>query len=296
MGSLLAAVGSYLDARSQGGEWLVRIEDVDRAREVPGAADSILRTLEAFGLTWDGPVLRQSTREDAYEAALTSLNARRLTYYCSCTRAEIAEAAAAETATPIVKRRELPGTPAETRYAGRCRERPARQSARLAVRLRTQDFASVTVDDRVQPPLVQSVDATTGDFVLKRRDGFYAYQLAVVLDDAAQGITDVVRGLDLYDNTPRQRLLQLALALPAPTYLHLPLVVERSGTKLSKSHRAVPADSAQAPATLGAILRWLRHPPPDMLRNSPVEHQLAWAKAHWNPSLLQGVTTINSTE
>ena len=274
----------------------MRIEDVDRAREVPGAADSILRTLEAFGLDWDGPVTRQSTRSEFYDAALASLADRHLTYPCSCTRAEIAAAAAAATAAPPPRRREIPAGPAETRYLGRCRQGPTHPRARLAVRLRTDGFAAVTVEDRLQPPLIESVEGVTGDFVLKRRDGFYAYQLAVVVDDAAQGITDVVRGLDLYDNTPRQRVLQLALHVPAPSYLHLPLVVERSGTKLSKTHRSVAADPAQAPALLGAILRWLRHPPPEMLRGSPVEHQLAWAKAHWNPSLLQGVAIISSTE
>lgn len=274
----------------------MRIEDVDRAREVPGAADSMLRTLEAFGLAWDGPVVRQSTRRDAYEAALARLADHGKTYRCSCTRAEVAAAARVAPALPVAHRRGFPAGPAETRYAGTCRSTPRHPAARLAVRFLTHGFAAVTVRDRVQPPLVEDVEATTGDFVLRRRDGFYAYQLAVVVDDGAQGITDVVRGLDLYDNTPRQRVLQLALGLAEPTYLHLPLVVERSGTKLSKSHRAVAADPAQAPALLSALLRWLRHPPPEMLRNSPVEHQLAWAKAHWNPLLLQGVTTVSSTD
>ena len=263
---------------------------------MPGAADAILHALEAFGLEWDGPVVRQSARSERYEDALGRLAARHLTYDCSCTRAEIASAAAAETAVPVPRRRDVPAEPAETRYLGRCRGGAQHPAKRLAVRLRTGAFAAIKIEDRLQPPLLESVEAVTGDFVLKRRDGFYAYQLAVVVDDEAQGITDVVRGLDLYNNTPRQRVLQQALGFTAPTYLHLPLVVERSGTKLSKSHRAVAADPAQAPALLGAILRWLRHPPPEMLRGSPVEHQLAWAKAHWNPALLQGVTMISSTE
>ncbi len=298
LGSLLAAVGSYLDARAAGGDWLVRIEDVDRARESPGAADRILRTLEDFGLDWDGPVLRQSTRDAAYEAALARLAREDLVYYCSCTRAEIASAAAeARIATaPAARQRGVPPDAAEVRYPGRCRSGPARPGSRLAVRFRTVDFPAVTVVDRLQSALHQEVGATVGDFVLKRRDGFYAYQLAVVVDDAEQGITDVVRGLDLYDNTPRQRLLQAALGAPEPTYLHLPLVLEGTGAKLSKSHRALPADPAQAPLLLSTVLGWLRHPPPAVLRSAPVREQLAWAVDAWDIKLLQGVTSISAKE
>jgi len=271
------------------------MEDVDRAREVPGAADDILRTLERFGLEWTGPVLRQSERAGAYEAALSRLRAQHLTYDCSCTRAEIA-AAAATVPAPVPRHRpRVPGEPREVRYTGTCRLGPRHPSGRLATRFRVDGFPAVTVHDRLQPPFTLSVDATVGDFVLRRRDGYYAYQLAVVVDDAEQGITDVVRGLDLYDNTPRQRLLQLALGVPTPSYLHLPLVVEGSGVKLSKSRRSIPADPAQAPKLLATVLRWLGHPPPDMLRDAPVTALLPWAISQWNPSHLQGVTTISST-
>jgi glutamyl-Q tRNA(Asp) synthetase len=284
VGSLFAAVGSYLDARAQGGEWLLRIEDVDRGREVPGAADGILRTLERFGLHWDGPVRRQSERSEAYEAVLLQLAARGLAYPCSCTRAEVAGAAP----------REDGGKAPELRYDGRCRRGPARPHGPLALRFRTEGAPTVTVHDRLQPPLTQAVDVAVGDFPLKRRDGFYAYQLAVVVDDADQGVTDVVRGLDLYDNTPRQVLLQRSLALPVPRYLHLPLVVDASGTKLSKSRRALPADAGALPAALTYILSALRHPPPGVLRRAPPATLLEWAVQHWNPSKLQGVTTISS--
>ena len=297
MGSLLAALGSYLDARAAGGEWLVRLEDVDRTRESPGAADAILATLERFGLCWDGPVLRQSARAEAYESALGLLSRDGLSYGCSCTRAEIADnsAAGALRAPRRRGRAVVAGTPTEQRYAGRCRQGPARPQSRLAVRFRTAGFSPVTIEDRLQSPITQDVEADLGDFVLRRRDGFYAYQLAVVVDDAAQGITDVVRGLDLYDNTPRQRLLQHALHAPELRYLHLPLVVEGSGAKLSKSRRALPADACQAPALLSTLLRWLHHPPPEMLRSAPVAEQLAWAVSAWNPKFLQGVKTISST-
>jgi glutamyl-Q tRNA(Asp) synthetase len=274
LGSLFVAVGSYLDARARSGAWLVRIEDVDRAREVPGAAADILRTLEAFGLLWDGPVLYQSTRGEAYAQALACLAAAGLTYECCCSRAE------------------LTAEGGEARYPGTCREGPRRRDAPLATRFRTGGFAPVTVEDRLQRPYTESVEATVGDFVLRRRDGFWSYQLAVVVDDAFQGITDVVRGLDLLDNTPRQRLLQAALGLPSPRTLHLPLLVERDGGKLSKSRRALPVDPARPPAVLTEVLSLLRHALPAELQHAPVAEQLTWATAAWNPSLLQGVREI----
>jgi len=294
LGSLFAAVGSYLDARACAGEWLVRLEDVDRSREVPGAADAILHTLERFGLHWDGPVIRQSTRADAYEAALARLAAQGLTYACSCSRSEL------EALTPVMPGPDgllgPAGERAEPRYPGRCRRGPARPDAPLAVRFRVENLSAVTVEDRLQGPLTQCVDASVGDFVLKRRDGFYAYQLAVVVDDAEQGITDVVRGLDLFDNTPRQQLLQRALGLPIPRYLHLPLVVDTAGTKLSKSRRALGADASAAPPILAELLTWLGHPLPAMLQRAPVAAQLDWAIRAWNPLRLHGVMTINSTQ
>ena len=252
----------------------MRIEDVDRAREVPGAAADILRTLEAFGLTWDGPVLHQSTRSTAYAEALERLTALGLTYPCSCSRAE------------------LGAEGLEGRYPGTCRAGPRRQGVPLAIRFRTQGFAPVRFEDRLQGPCSEDVCAVVGDFVLRRRDGFWAYQLAVVVDDAFQRITDVVRGLDLLDNTARQRLLQAALGLPMPRMLHLPLLVEQDGGKLSKSRRALPVDPAAAPAALSEVLRLLRHAPPAGLQHAPVGEQLAWAVQAWNPMLLQEVKTI----
>ena len=275
MGSLVAAVGSWLDARAQGGEWRVRIEDVDRAREVPGAADEILATLERFGLAWDGPVLRQSDRGSLYQAAFARLEAAGLVYPCSCSRAELE-----------------PGSGGETRYPGTCRAGPRRSGAALSYRLRTDGVPPVTVEDRIQGALTQDVGAVVGDFGLRRRDGFWSYQLAVVIDDADQGITDVVRGLDLWDNTPRQRLLQACLKVPALRYLHLPLVVQPDGAKLSKSRAALPADSAAAPLVLSGVLGLLRHPVGRELHGAPVEEQLSWAARHLNIDLLQGLTRV----
>jgi len=244
---------------------------------VPGAADSILRTLEAFGLLWDGPVWRQSERDDAYEAALARLAAQHLTYACSCSRAELAGNEAAD-----------------GRYPGRCRAAPGRARGPFATRFRVEEPGTVTVTDRLQPPLAQSVAATVGDFIVRRRDGFYAYQLAVVVDDAAQGITDVVRGLDLYDNTPRQVLLQQALGLPRPAYLHLPLVVDAAGAKLSKSDGAPAVEPPAVAAALRQVLHWLGLRPPAVLHGAPPQEQLAWAIGAWNPDQIQGVTRVSS--
>ena len=253
------------------------MEDVDRGREVPGAAADILRTLEAYGLYWDGPVLYQSARDEAYAQALSRLTAAGLTYLCSCSRTGLA------------------ADGAEGRYPGTCRAGPRRRDVPLATRLRTLAFGEVTVEDRLQGRLTELVEAAVGDFVLRRRDGFWSYQLAVVVDDAFQGITDVVRGVDLLENTPRQRVLQAALGLPSPRTLHLPLLVAAGGEKLSKSRRALPADPAAAPAVLTEILALLRHNPPRELQQGPVRAQLDWATAAWNPSLLQGVREITET-
>jgi glutamyl-Q tRNA(Asp) synthetase len=268
-----------VDARAAGGEWLVRIEDVDRAREVPGAADDMLRTLERFGLGWDGPVVRQSTRGDVYAAALARLEAAGRAYPCTCTRAGL------ET-----------GAGGELRYPGLCRSRPRRPGGQSAMRLRVDGAAPIMVEDRVQGPLTQDVDAMVGDFVLRRRDGFWSYQLAVVVDDAAQQITDVVRGMDLFDNTPRQRLLQDALGLPTPRYLHLPLVVTTDGAKLAKSRQALPVAPVEAPQVMTRVLGLLRHTPPAVLHNAPVGEQLRWATECWDVKLLQGVKGVISND
>jgi glutamyl-Q tRNA(Asp) synthetase len=253
----------------------VRIEDVDRDREVPGAADDILRTLEAFGLAWDGPVLRQSERGAPYAAALDRLLARGAAYPCSCTRGDIAAVGG-------------PDAP----YPGTCRNGPARGDAiSLAWRWRVPP-GPVTVEDRLQGVLTQDVAGAVGDFVLRRKDGFWSYQLAVVVDDAAQEVTDVVRGLDLWDNTPRQVLLQQALGLPSPRYLHLPLVVEPDGAKLAKTRRSVPVDAAAAPRELTRVLELLRTAPPADLAGAPVREQLDWAVAEWRPERLRGLATL----
>lgn len=237
-GSLLAAFGSWLWARAAGGEWLLRIEDLDPPREVPGAADRQLAALAAFGLHSDRPVLRQSTRGEVYQAALDRLLAQGRAFACHCSRSELAAAGGIHRACVASVRRPTP-----------------------AIRLRVPAEACVTFDDAVQGSQRQDVAAAVGDFVLRRADGCWAYQLAVVVDDAAQGITDVVRGADLLDSTPRQILLQRALGLPTPRYAHLPLVLDRAGHKLSKSDAAQAIDPGDPLPALCAAWRALGQSP-----------------------------------
>jgi len=237
-GSMLAAFGSWLLAQQAGGEWRVRIEDIDPPREVAGAARQQLRTLEAFGLRFDGEVTWQSRRGHLYRAALNRLLAQGLAFECHCSRAELAAAGG-------IHRRCVATAP---------RPDPA-------IRLRVADGCEVAFEDAVHGQVAQRVDRDVGDFVLLRTDGLWAYQLAVVVDDAEQGITDVVRGADLLDSTPRQILLQRALGLPTPRYAHLPLLLGEDGRKLSKSDAALPVDAADPLATLRLLWRCLGQAP-----------------------------------
>lgn len=262
-GSLVTALGSWLLARAAGGQWLVRVEDVDRAREVPGAADTQLAALSAFGLVSDLPVVRQSERHELYQAALDRLLAHGLAFACSCSRSELAAAGG-------IHRRCVAAAP---------RHRPA---VRLAVAGRSR----VAFEDGLQGRVEQDVGADVGDFVLLRADGCWAYQLAVVVDDAAQGITDVVRGADLLDSTPRQILLQRALGLPTPRYLHLPLLLDVSGSKLSKSSAALPVDPADPLPALRHCWTLLGQDPAPLRGENTVDALLRRAIAHFDSAQL----------
>jgi glutamyl-Q tRNA(Asp) synthetase len=265
-GSLVAALASWLDARAQGGRWLVRIEDVDTPRCVPGAAEGILRQLAACGLQPDAEPVWQSTRGAAYQAALDQLLARGLAYPCGCSRKDIEAALAAQ------GRRRVRGE--EAPYPGTCRDGLHGKPAR-AVRLRVPPGVVAWTDRRLGPQR-QDVAQAVGDFVLRRADGLWAYQLAVVVDDGWQGVTHVVRGEDLADNTPRQLLLQQALGLPTPSYLHTPLVLAADGQKLSKQNGAQPLDLADPLAALNAAAAVLGLPP----RGGPIADALAaWVTA-----------------
>jgi len=247
-GSLAAAMASWLDVRARGGRWLLRIEDLDRPREMRGAADDIVATLQACGFRWDGPIVRQSARTQLYQGAFETLRSKGLLYPCGCTRREIEEAVDADG-----------GATGATVYPGTCRHGLPEGRAARAWRMRVPDREEL-FDDRAAGRLGQNVAREVGDFVVKRADGLWAYQLAVVVDDAEQGVTDVVRGADLLDSTPRQRLLQNALDLPHPRTLHVPLVLDDAGHKLAKSAgasavpREVPLPAlAQAARHLGLV-------------------------------------------
>jgi len=247
-GSLVAALASWLDARAHDGTWLVRIEDVDTPRCVPGAAETILGQLAACGLVSDEPPVWQSSRSTHYDSALDKLRGAQRAYPCGCTRADIAQALAARGMA-----RERHG---ELVYPGTCRDGLHGKPPR-AVRLRTDDAGIVAWHDRRLGPHQQDVAQAVGDFVLHRADGLWAYQLAVVVDDAAQDITHIVRGEDLADNTPRQIHLQRALGVATPRYLHTPLVLGVDGEKLSKQNGAQPLDLREPRRALDAAARTL---------------------------------------
>lgn len=242
LGSLIGALASYLDARANGGRWLVRIEDLDPPREVPGAADAILQGLLDHGLRWDGEVLWQSRREAAYQRALTGLLERGRAFYCTCSRADL------ESFGGI--------------YPGTCRGCVQRPDGEYAIRLQVPNDV-VEFDDAIQGHYAQNLEQAVGDFVLKRKDDLFAYQLAVVVDDAGQGITHVVRGSDLLDSTPRQIWLQRQLGLSTPHYAHVPVITNRYGQKLSKQTHAPELDIAGARHNLLAALAFLNQPLPE---------------------------------
>jgi glutamyl-Q tRNA(Asp) synthetase len=270
LGSLLAAVGSYLDARANGARWRVRIEDLDTPRVIPGCADEMLRTLEAFGFEWDGEVLYQSSRREAYREALATLAAAGRSFACSCSRKDLGA-----------------GNEEAEGYPGTCRNGPTKPGP-TAQRFRVSD-TRVEFEDLFQG--TQSFDlAACGDFVIERRDGIASYQLAVVVDDAFQEITRVVRGADLIASTPWQIDLQRALSLPTPIYGHLPLLLEPDGAKLSKSRHALPLDRSQVAKGLTATLTLLSQRPPADLGQSTVKDVWKWAFAHWDPQALVGGT------
>lgn len=258
-GSLIAAVGSYLQAKSQQGQWLVRMEDIDSPRMQAGAADGILRTLERYQLLWDGDVWVQSHRLERYQQVLDLLKQQQLTYACNCNRSRI---------------QSLPHG-----YDGFCRDKQLTEGS-LAWRLKAPTTATVFTDQLagdVHIPIALAAE----DYILKRRDGLFAYQLVVVVDDLDQGITEVVRGADLIDLTTRQQALFQLLGAAPPDYLHLPLAVTEPGFKLSKQNHAPAVEFWPVSETLTAVLRFLGHPPPPELAGANAKELLAWASTEW---------------
>lgn len=271
-GSLYTALASFLQARSVGGKWYLRIDDVDPHRTVPGVDACIQRDLATLGLDWDGPVCYQSTRTECYRVALSLLKEKGLLYSCACSRKELG---------PVLV----------SMYPGYCRNRKLPFSSHHAVRMLTCD-TSVSFLDRIQGAVAQNISKEVGDFIVFRRDHVISYHLATVCDDAEQGITEVMRGTDLLDSTPRQIYLQHCLALPHPAYAHIPVLVDSSGQKLSK-HTFAPAPCLDRPGhVLFDILHFLNQSPPPPLKHAPVHNILEWAISHWDDTRLVGTKTI----
>jgi glutamyl-Q tRNA(Asp) synthetase len=253
-------VASYLDARAHRGRWILRIEDLDRPREVAGSATSILSTLESFGFEWHGEVVRQFERRELYQEALHALETRGLTFACSCSRSQLED---------------------ELRYPGTCRSRAAPADAATATRLQIAP-GQIMFSDRIQGTYRQDVSAAVGDIILKRRDQIFAYVLAVVVDDAAQGVTNIVRGADLLDNTPRQIHLQRLLGLPQPSYAHVPVLTESNDSKLAKTRRSVNLGAAPPLPQLLAVFSLLGLEPPIGLRKAHLRTAWEWAFGQWD--------------
>lgn len=269
----MGALASFLDARANRGLWLLRIEDIDPPREVAGAASEIINCLIAHGLQWDGDILYQSQRHAAYTTALDKLINTQRAFFCDCSRRDIQESGGI--------------------YPGTCRQRHIPPTGDCAVRFRVNK-TTVQFTDRLQGNIEQSLADDVGDFVIRRRDGLYAYQLAVVVDDAFQNITDVVRGSDLLDSTARQIALQETLGLPTPCYLHFPVITNVDGEKLSKQTFAPAIDAQSAGNNLRYALRFLCQvePPAELMQP---QHIVDWATKHWRPNLIPARSSITAT-
>lgn len=281
-GSLVSALASYLDAKANGGKWLVRMEDLDPPREQPGAASAILQTLDEHGLHWDGEILYQSQRSQAYETCLNALLQARLAYHCTCSRQDL--------------------TAMGGIYDGRCRTRQADPYKICSLRLKLYDLPDRTTPDQIQfkdliqGTQIQNLRTQAGDQILKRRDGFYAYQLAVVVDDIAQGITHIIRGSDLLEVTGRQLFFFELLGAPLPEFGHVPLAIQANGQKLSKQNHAKAIDSNLASRNLWRGLEFLGQNPPADLADASTSECLDWALHHWQRQAVQGLSHLYQEE
>ena len=275
LGTLIAAVASYLQARSNRGEWLLRIEDVDTLRRVPGADDTLLKTLDKFGFEWDNEVIWQSRRTGLYQRALEHLIEEERVFPCTCSRKLLAQTTA-----------ELSGL-----YPGTCRSRRFPIQHEHAIRIRAADI-TISFDDAVAGEYRQSLSRECGDFVVRRRDGLFAYQLAVVVDDALQGITEVVRGADLLDSTPRQIYLQQCLKYQKPDYLHVPLMLDQQGRKLSKSEGAARLNPDRPAKSLYTALEHLGQQPPAELEHATATDIWQWAVENWDTGQIPTLPSV----
>ena len=275
-GSLLAALASYLDAKSNNGQWLVRIEDLDPPREIEGATAAILKALNTYGLHSDQDIVYQSQRSPLYQQALNQLIQQNSVFPCTCSRKQLADSGGIHFGNCLSLAKE----PTIQQFAWRF----------ASLHAATNDpQGHASFHDHLQGNFGQSIAETIGDFVVKRKDQLWAYQLAMVVDDYQQGVTHVVRGIDLIDSTLRQNMLQHALNYPVPSYAHIPVACGDDGQKLSKQNLAPALDLDNPQETLWQALSWLRQDPPENLRSNCVKKMLAWAIEHWQPLKLQGI-------
>lgn len=271
-GSLVAAVASYLEAKTHSGKWLLRIEDVDTPRVQAGAADNIISTLDAFGFEWDGSIMYQSQRNDAYLNAFNLLKNKQLIYPCTCTRKEIADSSSQTGIEGII-------------YPGTCLSKAIKPNAPIAWRIKTEDKL-ISFTDAIQGNISQNLKLDIADFVLKRADNLFTYQLAVVVDDAEQNITHVVRGADLLNSTPRQIYLQTLLNYNTPNYTHIPIATDKGGQKLSKQSLAKSLSTTEASTALFKALHFLNQAPPSELIHENLVTIWQWALAHWDSAYI----------
>lgn len=266
-GSLIAAVASYCDAKANAGKWLLRIEDLDKPREISGAASTVLRQLETFGFEWDGEIIYQSQRSQYYADAFEQLQKQQLIYPCTCTRKEIADSTTHFGIEGLV-------------YPNTCLQHAIKPNTAPAFRIKT-NAVPISFNDTIQGNICQTLSMNSGDFVLKRADGLFTYQLAVVIDDAAQGVTHIVRGADLLASTPRQIYLQQLLQLTHPIYTHVPVATNAAGEKLSKQTKAPAVDTQSIGQALFHALDFLGQNPPTEIQNSQPDEIWSWAITNW---------------
>lgn len=276
LGSLYTALAGFLDARKHNGQWLLRIDDLDTPRNVFGAVESIIHDLESFGLHWDQQIFYQSQSLHHYHSGIDQLLNGQQLYPCTCTRKSLAEATLNNPHT----------------YPGFCRNKRIAQNEPHALRIKTYD-ATLSFHDQLQGDVSQDLSKDPGDFIVKRKDRIIAYQFAVVIDDFQQHITRVVRGYDLLDSTPRQLFIQQLLSYSSPEYMHVPVIVDQHGTKLSKQTHAEAVNTEKPAETLFLLLTLLKQNPPDNLRKATVADILDWAVAHWNPQKLKKIRAIH---
>ena len=277
LGSLFTALAGFLDARARQGKWLLRIDDLDQPRIVSGATESILKTLETFGLTWDDSISYQSRHLDGYHHHLETLIKNRYCYPCICSRKTLADAITPDSTADV--------------YPGFCKGRAIPPDTPSALRIIANDRI-IAFDDRLQGRIASPLAEQHGDFVIQRKDGIMAYQFAVVIDDALHQVNQIVRGMDLLESTPKQIFLQQILGLATPEYMHVPVMVDRQGYKLSKQTLATAVDHSHPPAVLFDLLLLLKQNPPSELARTNLSEILAWAIANWNPEPLKNIKVV----